>query len=87
MRQTHIQFGEPALVLAPKEAHIEVIETLKPERNGTMKVISNLASAARKRAEFRRTLAELNGLPQGIKRDLDIDTYRAVALARQAVYG
>ncbi|SFI60356.1 hypothetical protein [Celeribacter neptunius] len=52
-----------------------------------MKTLVSLASAARKRAEYRRTLAELDALPAKVKADLDLDHDRACALARDAIYG
>lgn len=52
-----------------------------------MTYFAKLSNAARKRAEFRRTVAELDALPLDLKLDLDIDHDRAVSLARQAVYG
>jgi hypothetical protein len=88
MHKSHIELGDPALVLALNQAHIKGRKKhTKPERTGTMKTLSSLASAARKRAAYRRTLAELNGLPSKVKADLDIDEARACELARTAIYG
>ncbi len=52
-----------------------------------MKTFSSLASAARKRVAYRRTLAELDGLSAKVKADLNIDATRARQMARDAVYG
>lgn len=52
-----------------------------------MKTLASLASAARKRAAYRRTLAELDGLPAKVKADLNIDAVSARQLAREAIYG
>lgn len=52
-----------------------------------MTYLAKFSSAARKRAAFRRTVAELEALPHSIKSDLNIDHDRAVEMARQAVYG
>lgn len=52
-----------------------------------MKTLASLASAARKRAAYRRTLAELDGLSDKIKADLNIDSARARQMAHDAIYG
>ncbi|MBU0641994.1 MAG: hypothetical protein KJ731_09440 [Alphaproteobacteria bacterium] len=52
-----------------------------------MKLLANLKNAAQKRAAYRRTLAELDALPQKVKTDLAMDHGRACDLARQAIYG
>lgn len=51
------------------------------------KLISDLKTAAHKRAVYRQTLRELRGL--NIDTALDLDIYQADAhrIARQAVYG
>ena len=58
------------------------------ERNVTMMTfVSNFAAAARKRAAYNRTVAELRALP--IDTALDLDIYRGDArrIAELAVYG
>ncbi|PTQ74507.1 hypothetical protein [Celeribacter persicus] len=52
-----------------------------------MKTLASLATAARKRVAYRRTLAELDGLSAKVKADLNIDDTRARKLAHDAVYG
>lgn len=52
-----------------------------------MKVLASLKDAAQKRVAYRRTVAELNALPQKVKSDLEMDHDRACALAYQAIYG
>lgn len=52
-----------------------------------MKTLATLATAARKRVAYRRTLAELDGLSDKVKADLDIDAARARQLAHDAIYG
>nr|WP_319246566.1 hypothetical protein [uncultured Celeribacter sp.] len=52
-----------------------------------MKVFASLKNAAQKRAAYRRTLAELDALPQKVKADLNMDYDRARSVARQAIYG
>ncbi|SDW51953.1 DUF1127 domain-containing protein [Celeribacter indicus] len=52
-----------------------------------MTMFLSLRTAARKRAAYRRTLAELDALPARTKADLALDHGRACALARAAVYG
>ncbi len=50
-------------------------------------LFSRLSSAARKRAEFRRTYAELARLPLDVALDLDLYRGDADRIARRAVYG
>ncbi|WP_226553241.1 hypothetical protein [Celeribacter naphthalenivorans] len=52
-----------------------------------MKTLVSLATAARKRAAYRRTLAELNRLSAKVKADLNIDEIRARQMAHDAIYG
>ena len=52
-----------------------------------MSIISQLRSAAQKRAAYRRTLFELRGVPTHLAEDLGIYPGDARRLARQAVYG
>ncbi|MEL6169049.1 MAG: hypothetical protein AAFR35_10185 [Pseudomonadota bacterium] len=46
-----------------------------------------LMTAARKRAAYNRTVAEIEALPQNVALDLDIYPGDARKIARQAVYG
>jgi uncharacterized protein YjiS (DUF1127 family) len=49
--------------------------------------MTKLMSAARKRAAYRRTIAELSTLPIDTALDLDIYQGDIPAIARRAVYG
>ena len=49
--------------------------------------IDQLRTAARKRAAYNRTIAELSTLPLNVALDLDIYHGDARAIARKAVYG
>jgi uncharacterized protein YjiS (DUF1127 family) len=50
-------------------------------------IISTLKTAARKRAAYNRTVAELEALPLDVALDLDIHRGDARAIARRAIYG
>ena len=50
-------------------------------------IISTLKTAARKRAAYNRTVAELEALPLDVALDLDIYRGDARKIARRAVYG
>ena len=50
-------------------------------------LFSRLSSAARKRAEYRRTCAELARLPLDTALDLDLYRGDVAKIARRAVYG
>ena len=52
-----------------------------------MTLLNQLGTRARKRAEYRRTVAELRRMPIDVALDLDIDQGDASVIARQAVYG
>ncbi len=52
-----------------------------------MTIVSNLAAAARKRAAYNRTVAELRALPLDTALDLDIYRGDARKIAQLAVYG
>ncbi len=52
-----------------------------------MTMISRLRQAARRRAAYRRTLAELRALPIDSRLDLDIYHGDIDRIAAQAVYG
>ena len=52
-----------------------------------MSLISQIRSAAQKRAAYRRTLFELQGVPAHLAEDLGIYPGDAKRLARKAVYG
>ena len=52
-----------------------------------MSLISQLRTAAQKRAAYRRTLFELRGVPASLAEDTGIYPGDAKRLARQAVYG
>ncbi len=51
------------------------------------KIVASLREAARKRAEYRETVAALQSLPLDIALDLDIHHSDAERIARDAVYG
>ena len=51
-----------------------------------MTLFENVAERARKRALYRRTLAELRGLPNEVARDLNIYHGDMRRIAREAVY-
>jgi hypothetical protein len=50
-------------------------------------IISTLKTAARKRAAYNRTVAELEALPLDVALDLDIYRGDARKIAHRAVYG
>ena len=50
-------------------------------------IIARIREAARKRAEYRETVAALQNLPLDTALDLDIYPRDADKIARQAVYG
>lgn len=50
-------------------------------------LMQNLGEAARKRAAYRRTVAEISRMPLEMQIDLDIYAGDAHRLARRAVYG
>lgn len=52
-----------------------------------MSLITSLRDAARKRAAYRRTLFELQGVPSSLAEDIGILPGDARKLAREAVYG
>jgi len=52
-----------------------------------MTLISDLKTAAQKRAAYHRTVSELRRLPLDITLDLDIYSGDADRIARAAVYG
>lgn len=52
-----------------------------------MNIISELKSAAHKRAAYNRTVFELESLPLDVALDLDIYQADAQKIARRAVYG
>ena len=52
-----------------------------------MNFITDLKSAAHKRAAYHRTVAELESLPLNTALDLDIYRGDARTIARKAVYG
>lgn len=52
-----------------------------------MSLITSLRDAARKRAAYRRTLFELQGVPSSLAEDIGIFPGDARKLAREAVYG
>lgn len=52
-----------------------------------MQMIQRLRNAARKRAAYRRTVAELSRLPVDTALDLDIYRGQVREIARAAVYG
>jgi hypothetical protein len=51
------------------------------------KLITKMHDAARARAAYRRTLAELRSMPLDVALDLDIDRSHAAQIAHRAVYG
>ena len=52
-----------------------------------MSLITSLRNAAQRRAAYRRTLFELQGLPASLAEDLGIYPGDTRRLAREAVYG
>jgi uncharacterized protein YjiS (DUF1127 family) len=50
-------------------------------------MITSFRSRMNKRAEYRRTLAELSCMPDDVARDLNIDRADMHRIAWQAVYG
>lgn len=52
-----------------------------------MSLITSLRAAAQKRAAYRRTLFELQGIPASLSEDVAIFPGDACRLAREAVYG
>jgi uncharacterized protein YjiS (DUF1127 family) len=52
-----------------------------------MSLFNQLRTAARKRAQYRRTVQELRGIPDHLAEDLGIYPGDSKRLARQAVYG
>ena len=52
-----------------------------------MSVFIQLRAAARKHAEYRRTVSELRGIPNHLAEDLGIYPGDSKRIARQAVYG
>jgi uncharacterized protein YjiS (DUF1127 family) len=52
-----------------------------------MSLLQQLRTAARKRAAYRHTLYELQGVPSHLAEDLGIYPGDAKRLARQAIYG
>jgi hypothetical protein len=52
-----------------------------------MDIISRLRAAARKRAAYARTVAEIEAMPLDVALDLDIYRGDARKIARRAVYG
>jgi uncharacterized protein YjiS (DUF1127 family) len=52
-----------------------------------MSLISQLRTAARKRAAYKRTVRELRGIPLHLVEDLGIYPGDETRLARQAIYG
>lgn len=52
-----------------------------------MSLIAQFRTAARKRAEYRRTVEELRGIPAHMAEDLGIYPGDEPQLARRAVYG
>jgi uncharacterized protein YjiS (DUF1127 family) len=52
-----------------------------------MSLITSLRDAARKRAAYRRTLFELQGISASLAEDIGIFPGDARRLAREAVYG
>ncbi len=50
-------------------------------------LIDDIRSAARRRAEYRRTLRELRSMPLQTMIDFDIDPNQFDRMAREAVYG
>jgi uncharacterized protein YjiS (DUF1127 family) len=50
-------------------------------------IIARIREAARKRAEYRETVAALEKLPLDVALDLEISPRDADRIARQAVYG
>ena len=52
-----------------------------------MSLLSQLRTAAQKRAAYRRTLHQLRGVPAHLAEDLNIYPGDAKRLAREAVYG
>lgn len=51
------------------------------------KILAQFRDAARKRAEYRETVAALRSLPLDVALDLDIHRPDADRIARRAVYG
>lgn len=50
-------------------------------------IIARIREAARKRAEYRETVAALENMPLDVALDLEIFPRDAERIARQAVYG
>lgn len=50
-------------------------------------IIDRFAASLRKRAQYRRTVAALKGLPLQVALDLDLFPGDAERIARRAVYG
>ena len=50
-------------------------------------MFETLTAAARKRSEYRRTVAELSRLDRATAKDLGIHEGNIVSVAREAVYG
>lgn len=51
------------------------------------KIIARIREAARKRAEYRETVAAIESMPLDVALDLEIFPRDAEKIARQAVYG
>ena len=58
-----------------------------PSKDHAMSLISQLRTAARKRAAYKRTIRELRGIPLHLTEDLGIYPGDERRLARQAIYG
>ncbi len=56
-------------------------------KDQVMTLVAQLRAAARKRADYRRTLHELRGIPAHLSEDLGIFPGDAEVLARRAIYG
>lgn len=50
-------------------------------------LMSQIRTAAARRAQYKRTRAELSRMPLDVALDLEIDRDDSTRLARQAVYG
>jgi hypothetical protein len=77
-----------AIVHAPAPPQIRGKQFLTAGKgDDTMPMLTNLREAARKRAEYRRTLAELRNMPLDVALDLDLDKSHPERVAHAAVYG
>ncbi|OSP55522.1 DUF1127 domain-containing protein [Pseudoruegeria sp. SK021] len=85
---TLLQCGiaELCVVHRHMEVHLEIKEN-NQQLDITMTFITRLQSAVSKRAEYRRTLSELNQMDAGTLNDLGLSRNRLPEIARNAVYG